>query len=106
MADVLDRLAANNDPGNDPPARRTVVTVAMVRSLASESFAGWLGERANRRLVAHRFEACGYTPVRNPDRDTGLWVINGQRQVVYGLASLDRRTLIDEVRKLQTRGGQ
>jgi hypothetical protein len=44
--------------------------------------------------------------VRNPDRDTGLWVINGQRQVVYGLASLDRRTLIDEVRKLQTRGGQ
>src|SRR5262249_28851578 len=56
LADVLDQL------GN--PA---ATTLAKVLASATGDFAEWLGDRKNRRIIPHRFEACGYVPVRNPD---------------------------------------
>ena len=44
----------------------------------------WLSDRKNRRTIPHRFESCGYVPVRNSSAESGLWVIAGKRQVVYG----------------------
>ena len=44
----------------------------------------WLRDRRNRRAIPHRFESCGYVPVRNSAREDGLWLIAGTRQVVYG----------------------
>ena len=44
----------------------------------------WLNDRKNRRAIPHRFESCGYAPVRNDTAKDGLWVIGGKRQVVYG----------------------
>src|SRR5262245_54289192 len=68
LADVLDRL-------NNPP----VTTLNQVMGLAGLHFAGWLGDRKNRRLIPHRFEQCGYVPVRNPaNKRDGLWAIGGQ----------------------------
>ena len=46
-------------------------------------------ERKNSRSIPHRFEDCGYTPVRNPDADSGLWRLNGHRQVIYGRLTTD-----------------
>ena len=102
MADALDKLAKGQLDQQRPP----VVTVAMVRGVASADFAEWLGERGNRRVIPHRFESNDYGQVRNPDRRSGLWVISDQRVAIYGQKHLDRRALLDEARALQERGGR
>ena len=77
LADVLDIL------GN-PDA----VTLVKVQATATGGFQDWLCDRRNRRQIPHRFEQCGYVPVRNDARRDRLWVINGRRQVVYGQGRL------------------
>jgi hypothetical protein len=57
LADVLDEL------GN-PEA----TTLKAVINKAQPRFADWLEDRRNRRAILHRFEQCGYVPVRNPER--------------------------------------
>jgi hypothetical protein len=62
-----------------------IVTVAdVVASSGNGEFNQWTTDRKNSRKIAHRFEGCGYTPVRNPDADSGLWRLSGRRQAVYG----------------------
>ena len=95
LADALDKL--------ENPA---VVTLDEVKRHAGTSFVMWLHERKNRRLIPHRFEACGYTPVRNPASQQGLWQINGTRQVVYGRRDNDQRDLVDYIKQKQTQEGR
>jgi hypothetical protein len=66
----------------------------------SDSFADWLKDRRNRRVIPHRFEACGYVPIRNPDADDGLWKIGGRRVVAYVKASLSFHQQLVAVRDL------
>jgi hypothetical protein len=82
LADALDKL------GNP-----VVVTVADVVSKATPQLDEFLRDRRNSRQIAHRFEACGYTPLRNPRADSGLWQINGRRQVIYGQKQVSLREL-------------
>jgi hypothetical protein len=91
LADVLDRL------GN-PDA----TTLVRVQNEATGDFKDWLLDRKHRRQIPHRFEQCGYVPVRNPNRDTGLWVIYGARQVVYAKASLPLRDRLAAAERLAT----
>jgi hypothetical protein len=88
LQDILDQL------GN-PPA----VTLQMIIEApppADNEFQEWLQKRENRRIIPHRFEKCGYVPVRNPYAKDGQWVIayvqtagiKGKRQTIYVLASL------------------
>jgi hypothetical protein len=65
------------------------------------NFRDWLCDRKNRRQIPFRFEQCGYVPVRNPARDTGLWVVNGERHVVYAKAGLSRRDQLAAVTTLR-----
>ena len=51
----------------------------------------FLQDRRNSRKIPHRFEACGYVPVRNPYAEDGSWAIKKRRQVVYGRVSLSER---------------
>ncbi len=81
LADVLDRL------GNPDATTIARVTAAAMGS----SFGDWIKDRKNRRTIPHRFEQCGYVPVRNDARQTGLWVIDGSRQVIYAKAELSIR---------------
>jgi hypothetical protein len=76
LLDALDRLNA------------LAFTLRALQVEAESDLAAWLGDRKNRRVILHRLETCGYVPVRNPDAKSGLWVVNGQRQVVYASASL------------------
>jgi hypothetical protein len=71
LADALDRLGS-------PP----VVTISRIAAQATVSFRDWLLDRRNARQVPHRFEECGYVAVRNDAATSGLWVIDGRRQVV------------------------
>ena len=80
MADALDLVAGLSANKHWPDA----VTLAdIVAATTQASFADYLRDRKNSRRIPHRFEACGYTPVRNPDADDGLWRLNGRRQVIY-----------------------
>jgi hypothetical protein len=67
LADILDKL------GN-PDA----TTLAEITNKATGDFDEWIRDRKNRRNIPHRFEACGYVPIRNDTRENGLWVIAGQ----------------------------
>ena len=93
LADALDRLAEQSKdyPADDRHVTDkrqfwpTIVTVADVVAASSNGeFNQWITDRKNSRKIPHRFEGCGYTPVRNPDADSGLWRLNGHRQALYG----------------------
>jgi len=89
LADALDRL------GN--PA---AVTLAAVIVRAAPEFSDWLRDRKNRRKVPHRFNECGYVPVRNPDASDGLWKIAGKRQAVYARRELSPRDQIEAATRI------
>jgi len=93
MRDSLDRLGKRQADGS--VVLPTAITIEMVTAACASEQDGlysWLKDRANRRAIPHRMETCGYTPVRNPNRDDGLWVIDTKRQAVYGLMSVDMAT--------------
>jgi hypothetical protein len=77
LADVLDALESSE-----------ITTLSQLVAKASGGVAEWLMDRKNRRTIPHRLERCGYVAVRNPDRDDGLWIVEGARQVIYAKAAL------------------
>jgi hypothetical protein len=95
LADILELL------GN-PNATTLKKVIARADTARRDDFKDWLKDRRNRRLIPHRFEACGYVPVRNPDRQqkSGVWVIGGERQVVYAKQVLSLRDQIAAAGKL------
>jgi hypothetical protein len=92
LADVLDKL-------KNPDA----VTLSDVVDATNwiGSFAKWLEDRKNRRIIPHRFQSVGYVPVRNEARNTGLWVVGGVRQVVYVKKSLSTKDQLKAVAELR-----
>jgi hypothetical protein len=82
LADALDLL-------DNPPAVSIseIVRVAGGNSEKS-SLVGFLTERKNSRAIPHRMEACGYAFIRNKDRKDGLWLIAGNRKVIYARSDL------------------
>jgi hypothetical protein len=77
------------------------VTLARIQNASTDSFADWIGDRKNRRIIPHRLEKCGYVPIRNPDADDGHWKILGRRQVVYAKNTLSLRDQIAAVAQLR-----
>jgi hypothetical protein len=67
------------------------VTLKQVRDVADHEFQTFLKDRKNRRALPHRFEQCGYVPVRNSSSKDGLWVVSGVRQAVYAREELTAR---------------
>ena len=103
LADVLDALGAreNARDAEGKPRGPTVTTLAKVLVEAKGGLYEWLSDRKNRRVIPHRFEACGYTPVRNYDAKDGLWVIGGKRQAVYGRLDVPLSERIEAAGKLK-----
>jgi hypothetical protein len=93
LADVLDRL------GN-PDA----TTLIRVTNEAAGGFRTWIEDRKNRRVIPHRMEQVGYVPIRNDTTKSGLWKINGTRQVVYAKATLPVRARFAAARQLMALG--
>ena len=67
------------------------VTLARVQAAAQGDFAEWMRDRKNRRAIPHRFEQCGYVPVRNDASKQGLWAVSSTRQTVYAKEELPLR---------------
>ena len=89
MADALEALGW--------PDAVTIYDVSMESKQVD--FVEYLKKRENSRRIPHRFEACGYTPIRNPDAEDGLWKLRQRRQVIYA-----RNTLEKEERLMAARG--
>jgi hypothetical protein len=71
-----------------------------IANAATGDFEAWVRDRKNRRAIPHRLEKCDYVPVRNEARETGLWVVNGTRQVIYAKAALSIRDRLKAASKL------
>ncbi|MBR1238472.1 primase-helicase family protein, partial [Bradyrhizobium sp. AUGA SZCCT0182] len=109
MADILDRLgtAEGARDAEGKPCGPAVTTQAKVEALANTgNFHEWLTDRKNRRVIPHRFEKCGYVPVRNEDAKDGLWVIGGKRQTVYGRSDLPLSERVVAARRLSNAGNR
>jgi hypothetical protein len=89
LADVIDALGAP-----------CCVTLPDLITKASGETLQWLMERKNRRSLPHRMERAGYAPVRNPERNDGLWIAAGVRQVIYAKAKLSPSDQQREAQKL------
>jgi Family of unknown function (DUF5906) len=102
LADVLDALGAkeNARDADGKPCGPVVTTLAVVEGMSKGDLFEWLKDRKNRRVIPHKFEACGYTPVRNSNSKDGLWVIGGKRQRVYGRLDVPSDKRIEAARKL------
>jgi len=48
--------------------------------------------------IPYRFEACGYTPIRNPDAEDGYWRVSARRQAIYARDRLSHRERLDAAR--------
>jgi Family of unknown function (DUF5906) len=92
MADVIDAM------GN-PHAFTIQMALSKATALAAKdingkpdasSFAFWLGDRKNRRKMPHRMEDCGYSPFQNKDVTTGMWTVDGKRQMIYVKSNLSK----------------
>jgi hypothetical protein len=78
------------------------VTIKQIIDVAEEhprlqDLEGWITERKNRRAIPHRMDEVGYSPVRNPGDKTGLWRVQGARQVVYARKELSLHDQIKAV---------
>jgi Family of unknown function (DUF5906) len=94
FADALDRI------GN-PDA----VTLQRIRVSATEGLRLWLEDRKNRRVIPHRFEKCGYLPVRNDAAKDGYFVVNGTRQTIYVKINMSPKDRFQAAVKLTTNSG-
>jgi Family of unknown function (DUF5906) len=92
LQDVLEELGS-------PDA----VTLAHISARAKGDFAGWIGDRKNRRSIPHRMEKCGYVPVRSETKE-GIWKINGSRQAIYAKNELSIRDRFAAAMRLVTVG--
>jgi Family of unknown function (DUF5906) len=100
LADVLDALGKPDPDNPGAVILPDAVTLQQVQQAAAGDFETWIRDRRNRRQIPFRFEKCGYVPVRNEAAESGLWVINGARQVIYAKASLSLREQLIAARKL------
>lgn len=105
FGDLLDRVIHGkmyNEDGSVPeePIWPDAVTLSQIRKYADDSMKAWIDDRKNRRSLPHRFAACGYVPVRNPDRKEGNWIVLNKRQVIYAKATLTIRARYEQAMAL------
>jgi len=93
LADAIERA------GN-PDALTLEAVIANARAMQLDDLANELSDRKARRQVPHKMERVGYTAIRNPDANDGLWKVAGRRQVVYGKADLPHNRQVRAARGL------
>lgn len=76
LRDVIDALYA-------PLALTLNMLIDKAHYMVLHGLADELKDRKGRRSIPHKLERVGYVPVRNPDADSGMFVVSGRRQAVY-----------------------
>lgn len=95
LADVLDALGQPN-----ATSLPEIITQAGFIKGEKGGLHEWLSDRKNRRTIPHRLEQCGYVQAPNPNTKDGLWVVEGQRRVIYVRADLGSEDQLKAARKL------
>lgn len=107
-------VAANNDPRDselvgliEEMGRPDALTIAEIVRRAGEAdglegstLIDELTDRKNRRGVPHLLERAGYAQVRNPDAQSGLWRIGGNRCAAYARNDLSPGRQLSAAREL------
>jgi hypothetical protein len=62
----------------------------------------WLEDRKNRRSIPYKLERCGYVSIRNDTAESGLWKIEGKKQVIYAKSAL---SIADRIKAARGRVG-
>jgi hypothetical protein len=83
-----------------PDALTKDTLIGNAEALQLYDLVAFLRDRRNARQIPHKLERAGYVSVRNPDAESGLWVVDGKRQVVYASAAL---TVADRLRAARAR---
>ncbi len=65
----------------------------------------WLSERKNRRAIPHKFECCGYVPLRNSSQTDGRWKVGGKNNAIYVRTKLSGREQHEAASELRRRYG-
>jgi Family of unknown function (DUF5906) len=68
--------------------------------------AEWLSDRKMARTILYRLRRCEYVRVPNPaaERNSGLWLINKKRMMIYARKELPPRKRLDAAIRLQKEG--
>ena len=109
LADALDRLGEKViiDGKLVEIARPKAVTITNIALAATNiDFATWIKDPKNRRVIPHRLEECGYSPVRNPDAKDGLWKISERRQAVYAQVNMTPRDQLVAAKEMAGQSNQ
>jgi hypothetical protein len=81
-----------------------VVTLTALRQSAElrrlHDVVALLTDPKRRRAIAHRLAECGYDPVANPERQDGLWRVQGYRGAIYARRDLALRERVVAARQL------
>jgi hypothetical protein len=96
--ELLDAIDALGREARDKAAREKGETIkddapferpeALTLGIGKAPGADWLADRKQSRAVPHRLRRCGYERVLNPNEQSGMWLINGKRAVIYARADL------------------
>jgi hypothetical protein len=99
LSDALEDLNLGN--------KKWAVTIEMVANAAFDAgaidFSAWLKDRKNSRAVRHKLDKAGWVATRNPDRQDGLWRVNGRRCAVYARRELSIRDAVQAAANLAER---
>lgn len=76
LRDIIDHLKS-------PAALTLEMLIKAAETLEMWDLRNELNDRKTRRAIPHKLDRVGYAPVRNPDAESGLFVVAGRRQVVY-----------------------
>jgi len=77
LDDLLDNLSRPN-----------AIPLSRLIAAAQGELGEWIKDRRNRRVIPHRLESCGYSPIRNDTAKDGLWKISGRRETIYSKADM------------------
>ena len=102
FADLLDCIPHSNMSADlsQPAKWPDAVTLSQLRRYADDPMKAWIDDRRNRRSIPHRFEMCGYVPVRNVARKEGNWIVLNKRQVIYAKKELSLRAQYEAAESL------
>ena len=106
LSDVLDALSTEAGDGRKVRPNATTIAIIAAQPEASQDFDTWLRDRRNSRLIPHRMESVGYTPVRNPATESGLWTVQKRRTVIYVPRELSIRERIAAAEQLSRERGE
>jgi hypothetical protein len=93
LHDVIERAGS-------PDAVTLDAIISIAGNLSMYDLVNGLKDRRALKAAVHKLERAGYTAVRNPDNEQGLWRVGGRRVAIYGRANQSAAARLTAARAL------